>query len=474
MTQVPVALRLSPGNTAHQRRVKTAKTETSRNTSMKLDRECFRNEKISRILLHMAPPVMLAQLIQALYNIIDSFFIGQYSLDGLTALSVIYPIQLLMIAIAVGTGVGINAVVAYYNGLRNYEKADAAAGTGAPLAFVLWVLFSIITWFVLPYYASLQTSSEEVIREVVLYGKIVTVLAPGLFFESMWTKVCQANGDMKTPMYGQILGAIVNIALDPILIFGWFGLPEMGIAGAGIATVIGQAAAAAVVFKKGYRPSPSFSLYPRLLRSIYRAGVPNILMQTAYTVYILGLNIILAGFSDAAVTALGLYYKWQTIFFIPLGALQTCIVPIVSFNFAYGSRTRCYETMKVSTIFGLALMAIGTLCFELIPREMLSLFTDDSSVLDIGTRAFRCIGWSFLPMVLSLTYPVYFEAIDRVLASSMLTILRTVVLFVPLGYLFSRYSLEAFWFTFLVTEIITASAGAVMYYREKRQAAKAG
>lgn len=125
-------------------------------------------------------------------------------------------------------------------------------------------------------------------------------------------------------------------------------------------------------------------------------------MQTAYTVYILGLNIILAGFSDAAVTTLGLYYKWQTIFFIPLGALQTCIVPIVSFNFAYGSRTRCYETMKVSTIFGLALMAIGTLCFELIPREMLSLFTDDSSVLDIGTRAFRCIGWSFLPMVLSL------------------------------------------------------------------------
>ena len=149
-------------------------------------------------------------------------------------------------------------------------------------------------------------------------------------------------------------------------------------------------------------------------------------------------------------------------------------LPIVSFNFAYGSRTRCYETMKVSTIFGLALMAIGTLCFELIPREMLSLFTDDSSVLDIGTWAFRCIGWSFLPMVLSLTYPVYFEAIDRVLASSMLTILRTVVLFVPLGYLFSRYSLEAFWFTFLVTEIITASAGAVMYYREKRQAAKAG
>ena len=441
---------------------------------MKLDRDCFRNEKISRILIHMAPPVMLAQLIQALYNIVDSYFIGQYSLDGLTALSVIYPVQLLMIAIAVGTGVGINAVVAYYNGLRNYEKAEAAAGTGAPLAFALWVSFSLMVWFILPYYAALQTSSPEVIREVVLYGKIVTVLAPGLFFESMWTKVCQANGDMKTPMYGQILGAIVNIVLDPILIFGWCGLPEMGIAGAGIATVIGQAAAAAVVFKKGYCSSPSFSAYPQLLKAIYRAGVPNILMQTAYTVYILGLNIILAGFSDAAITALGLYYKWQTFFFIPLGALQTCIVPIVSFNHAYGSRTRCYETMRASTIFGLALMSIGVLCFELVPGPMLSVFTCDSNVLEIGIWGFRCIGWSFLPMVLSLTYPVYFEAIDKVLASSMLTILRTVVLFVPLGYVLSRFSLEAFWFTFLITEIITTLTGTVMYYREKRQPARAG
>ena len=441
---------------------------------MKLDRDCFRNEKISRILIHMAPPVMLAQLIQALYNIVDSYFIGQYSLDGLTALSVIYPVQLLMIAIAVGTGVGINAVVAYYNGLRNYEKAEAAAGTGAPLAFALWVSFSLMVWFILPYYAALQNSSPEVIREVVLYGKIVTVLAPGLFFESMWTKVCQANGDMKTPMYGQILGAIVNIALDPILIFGWFGLPEMGIAGAGIATVIGQAAAAAVVFKKGYCSSPSFSAYPQLLKAIYRAGVTNILMQTAYTVYILGLNIILAGFSDAAITALGLYYKWQTFFFIPLGALQTCIVPIVSFNHAYGSRTRCYETMRASTIFGLALMSIGVLCFELVPGPMLSVFTSDSNVLEIGIWGFRCIGWSFLPMVLSLTYPVYFEAIDKVLASSMLTILRTVVLFVPLGYVLSRFSLEAFWFTFLITEIITTLTGTVMYYREKRQPARAG
>lgn len=435
--------------------------------SVTLNRDSFRNEKISSILVHMAPPVMLAQLIQALYNIVDSFYIGSYSVRGLTALSVIYPVQLLMIAIAVGTGVGINTRVAYCNGARRYQDAEAAAGTGAPLAIFLWGLFSLITWFVLPPYAAMQTSSSEVVHEVVSYGRIVTVFAPGLFLESMWTKVCQANGDMKTPMIGQILGALTNIVLDSILIFGRLGIPEMGIAGAGTATVVGQAVAAAVVFRKGYRSSPKLSKYPRLLADIYRAGLPNILMQATYTVYILGLNIILAGFSDATVTALGLYYKWQTFFFIPLGALQTCIVPIISFNYAAGDRQRCHETMRVSSRFGLALMTVGLVCFELVPGPLLSVFTKDADVLSIGTWGFRIIGWSFLPMVFSLTYPVYFEAVGRLLTSSLLTLLRTVGLFVPLGYLFSKFGLHMFWLTFPVTELATAIVGAELYRREK-------
>ena len=435
---------------------------------MTLDRDSFRNEKISSILLHMAPPVMLAQLIQALYNIIDSFYIGSYSVRGLTALSLIYPVQLLMIAIAVGTGVGINTRVAYCSGARRYEDAEAAAGTGMPLAIVLWSLFSLIMWFVLPSYAAMQTSSAEVIEDVVSYGRIVTVFAPGLFLESMWTKVCQAVGDMRSPMIGQILGALTNIILDPLLIYGRLGLPEMGIAGAGIATVIGQAVAAAAVFRKGYRPPSKLSQYPRILAEIYRAGLPNILMQATYTVYILGLNMILAGFSDAAVTALGLYYKWQTFFFIPLGALQTCIVPVVSFNYAAGSRDRCQQTMRVSSRFGLALMTVGFLCFELIPGPLLSVFTKDADVLSIGIWGFRLIGWSFFPMVFSLTYPVYFEAVGKSLISSLLTLLRTAGLFVPLGYLFSKFGLHMFWLTFPVTELITALVGVRLYIREKK------
>ena len=197
--------------------------------------------------------------------------------------------------------------------------------------------------------------AEEIIRDVTVYGRIVCVFSFGLFLESVWTKILQANGDMKTPMVAQLLGAVTNILLDPILIFGRFGLPETGIAGAAVATVAGQVVAALVVLRKGFRKSPALRRYPGCIAGIFRLGVPNILMQSAYTFYILGLNLILATFCDEAVTALGLYYKWQTFFFIPLGAMQTCMVPIVSYNYAAGKLARCRKTLSTAVLFGLAL-----------------------------------------------------------------------------------------------------------------------
>ena len=303
--------------------------------------EFFGTEEIGKILLKLAPPVMLAQLIQALYNIIDSLFIGRHSDSGLTALSIIYPIQLLMIALAVGTGVGINTVMAAKLGEGRKKEADEFAGVGTPLAVALWFLFAFICWLIMPAYARMSTNSEAVIHDVILYGRIVCVFSFGLFLESIWTKVLQANGDMKTPMIAQIMGAVTNIILDPLLIFGMFGLPEMGIGGAAVATVAGQIVAAMIVAKKGFRKSPAKEVYLGHIARIFRLGIPNILMQSAYTFYILGLNLILSGFSDQAVTALGLYYKWQTFFFIPLGAMQTCIVPVVSFNYAARNIDRC-------------------------------------------------------------------------------------------------------------------------------------
>lgn len=425
--------------------------------------DLFATEKISKILFRLAPPVMLAQLIQALYNIVDSLFVGRYSDSGLTALSIIYPIQLLMIALAVGTGVGINTAMAARLGVGNRKEADEYAGTGTPLAIALWFLFALICWAIMPYYARMSTSSEAVIRDVTVYGRIVCVFSFGLFLESIWSKVLQSVGDMKTPMTAQIIGAVTNIILDPLLIFGILGLPKMGIAGAAAATVAGQIAAAAVVFKKAFRKPPRRSVYPRCIARIFRLGTPNILMQAAYTFYILGLNLILSLFSDQAVTALGLYYKWQTFFFIPLGAMQTCIVPIISYNYAARNIERCWKTLSNAVVFGLALMALGTVCFILIPTEMLKVFTSDARVIEIGSVGFRFVGISFLPMVTSLIFPVFFQAVGSAFKSSALTVIRTVILFVPLGFLFSRLGLNWFWMTFPVTEVLTSIVGVVFY-----------
>ena len=430
-----------------------------------MESEFFGTERISRILMRLAPPVMLAQLIQALYNIVDSFFVGRFSDTGLTALSIVYPLQLLMIALAVGTGVGINTAMAYFLGTRDRKRSDEAAGISTALSLVMWAVFALLVAVLMPAYARMSTESEAVIADVIVYGRIVCVCSIGLFLESGWTKVLQAEGNMNRPMAAQILGAVTNIVLDPLLIFGLFGLPALGIAGAAIATVAGQIVAAAIVWRGGYRRSPEWALYPALVRRVYRLGIPNILMQSAYTFYILGLNLILSTFSDQAVTALGLYYKWQTFFFIPLGAMQTCIVPVISYNYAAGNLDRCRKTLRESILAGMALMLIGTLCFELIPGPMLRFFSRDAVVIAIGTYGFRWIGPSFLPMVTSLIFPVFFQAVGSAGKSSLLTILRTVVLFVPLGWLFAHWGLHAFWLTYPVTELITTAVG-FLFYRQ--------
>ena len=430
-----------------------------------MESEFFGTERISRILMRLAPPVMLAQLIQALYNIVDSFFVGRFSDTGLTALSIVYPLQLLMIALAVGTGVGINTAMAYFLGTRDRKRSDEAAGISTALSLVMWAVFALLVAVLMPAYARMSTESEAVIADVIVYGRIVCVCSIGLFLESGWTKVLQAEGNMNRPMAAQILGAVTNIVLDPLLIFGLFGLPALGIAGAAIATVAGQIVAAAIVWRGGYRRSPEWALYPALVRRVYRLGIPNILMQSAYTFYILGLNLILSTFSDQAVTALGLYYKWQTFFFIPLGAMQTCIVAVISYNYAAGSLDRCRKTLRESILAGMALMLIGTLCFELIPGPMLRFFSRDAEVIVIGIYGFRWIGPSFLPMVTSLIFPVFFQAVGSAGKSSLLTILRTVVLFVPLGWLFAHWGLHAFWLTYPVTELITTAVG-FLFYRQ--------
>ena len=292
------------------------------------DTEFFRTEKIPKILLQIAPPVMLAQLIQAMYNIVDSFFVGKYSEPALTALSVIYPLQLIIIALAVGTGVGVNTYMARLYAQKMPGQAEETAGTGTLLALGTWFIFAIFSIFCMRPYVLTSANTPEAIESAVIYGQIVCIGSIGAFLEGNWTKVHQSRGNMHRPMVAQTVGALTNIMLDPILIFGLGPVPELGVAGAAYATVCGQVAAAVITSFGGVGRLPERTKMPLYIKQIYWFGYASIIMQALFTVYIVILNAILAGFSDSAVTVLGLYYKMQTFFFIPLMGLQTCIATI--------------------------------------------------------------------------------------------------------------------------------------------------
>ncbi len=428
----------------------------------------FELESTWKVLLKIAPPVTLAQLIQSLYNIVDSFFVGQYSGDGLTALSIIFPVQLIVTAIAVGTGVGVNTQMARYYARGELRKADHTAGTGTVLALVSWFLFALVSCCLMRPYVATSAGSPAAVSYAVTYGVIVCVGSVGVFLESTWSKVHQAGGNMRLPMLAQIAGAATNILLDPILIFGWGPVPALGVAGAAYATVAGQMMAALITVS-GFRRAPKWREMGAYIKKIYRLGYPSIFMQLMYTVYIVALNIILAGFSDEAVTVLGLYYKVQSFFFIPLSGLQTCIVPFLSYTYAQRAYARCKTIITNAILISMGFMLVGVACFELIPRQLLGIFSDNLQVLAIGERAFHIIGLSFLPAVLSLILPVFFQAIGGAVPSVLLSLTRQIFCLIPIFWLLAKIGLDYTWFAFPIAEVITGSLGIGLYLYQLRK-----
>lgn len=428
----------------------------------------YGTESIGKVLLKIAPPVMLALLIQALYNIVDSFFVGKYSEHGLTALSVVYPIQLIAIALAVGTGVGVNTLMARYYAEKRDSAANGAAGCGFVISIAMWAVFALLSFFFMRLFAEISAKDPQAVEYAVTYGKIVCIGSIGLFCESIFTKVHQAEGNMTLPMAAQICGAVCNILLDPIMIFGLFGFPEMGVAGAGIATVCGQVIAAVITGIKGLRRPPAFHTIPFYAKNIFILGYPSILMQSLYTVYILVLNIILAGFCDEAVTVLGLYYKIQSFFFIPLTGLQTCIVPIISYNYAMENYSRVRRTVAIAIGITAGFMLVGTACFELIPVQLLGIFSNSQKVFEIGRIALRIIGISFVPATFSLMLPVFFQAIGNAAPSVLLTLSRQIFCLIPIFFLMSLIGLNYAWIAFPAAETITGTIGILLYIKQIR------
>lgn len=436
--------------------------------------ELLGKESIGRLLLRLAPPIMLAQLIQGIYNIVDSFFIGRYSGEGLTALSVIFPLQLIICALAVGTGVGVNTYMSRLYAQGEAARARKAAGMGLLLALGTWALFALLSLAVMRPYAMTGARSPRAIEDAVTYGSIVCAGSIGCFLESMFSKIHQSRGNMRLPMLAQIAGAVVNILLDPLLIFGGLGLPALGVAGAALATVVGQAVAALITARGAlYRP-PHPREWGGHVRPIYLLGYASILMQALYTVYIFILNAILATFLDEAVTVLGLYYKLQAFFFLPINGLQVCIVPLLSYNYTQKAYKRCEKIMLYSFAFALALMALGLICFVFFPLPLLRLFSNSTAVLAIGKIAFPRIGCGFLFAVFALILPVFFQAIGRGVHSLMLSLCRQILCLPTLFFIFSLFSLELTWVAFPISEGISGALGLLLYIRTLRHWRKDG
>ena len=421
---------------------------------------------IGRLLLKLSPPVMLALLIQSIYNIVDSYFVAQYSLSGLTALSIIFPIQLLMTALGTGTGTGLNILISRMDGNGDTARQRDVVKSGLYLGIWNFLIFTCIGMLLIGSYYTISSNQAEVRAEGVQYAQIIFLGSFGLFMESNCTKLLQAKGNMVTPMLAQVAGAVINLVFDPIFIFGLFGAPELGVAGAAIATIMGQWAAMLITLKAVFRTYDVRGTFRfKDCIQIYQSGFPSIIMQSLYTLYIVGLNLILKQFTEDAVTVLGIYYKLQTFFFIPLMGLQQVIVPVISFNYGAHDNKRVNDTLRYSILISCGVMALGTFIFMAFPKELISIFAGSTPILNIGTPALRIISVSFLPASLAMMFTVYFQGIDKGKCSVFITVLRQIILLVPLAWLFHFAGLNYVWLTFPVTESIAMCCCCFLYHR---------
>ena len=417
-------------------------------------------------LIKLSLPVMFSLLIQSIYNIADSYFVARYSSDGLAALSLIYPIQLFMTALATGTGSGLGLLVSHMDGQKAGGSSEmtrerhALIASGLFLGIFNYLIFTLTAMWGICGYFSISSGQQAVRESGLQYAHIVFLFSFGLFAEANATKLLQAKGNTVLPMLAQIAGAVLNIFLDPILIYGLFGLPAMGIRGAAVATVLGQWLAMFIVILPVFRRFPVFSgrVLPAECIRIYRAGLPAIAMQSLNTLYIVGLNLVLKQFSESAVLVLGIYYKLQTFFFIPLMGLQQVILHLISFYHGAEQPQRERQVLVCSIKLSLAVMFTALGAFMIAPEGLLSIFTAEPAVLSIGGTGLRIISLSFPFAALGMMYTVYFQSAGRGKTSLLVTVLRQVVLLVPLAWLFHYKGLTFVWFTFPVTEIFVAAA----------------
>ena len=433
-----------------------------------------------KLLMNMALPMIASMLVQALYNVVDSIFVSQVSESAVTALSLAFPIQNMQIGFAVGIGVGVNSLLSKSLGERNQEAANRAAGNGLILMLIVTVLFMAFGLFgVRPYY-EMQSTVRETVEGGIAYSKICCILTVGVFLSILGERLLQSTGRTVYTMITQSTGAIINIILDPILIHGWFGAPAMGIAGAAVATVIGQWAAAALVWFFNFKFNPEVQLglrYLRLegktVRQILTVGVPSIVMNGIGSVMNFGMNQILQGFTETATGVFGVYFKLQSFFFMPLFGLNNAAISIIAFNYGAKKPQRITKTLKIACAVAFGLMMAGFLAFQLVPDVLLGLFNPSDAFLSIGRAALRTISWSFPVAAFCVVLGASFQALGNGIYTTITSLCRQMLVLLPVAYLLSLTGdVEKVWLSFLVAEV--ASAAATFYffrriYREKIQ-----
>lgn len=422
-----------------------------------------------RLLLTMSVPAILSMLIQAFYNVIDSIFVAQLGENALTAISLVFPVQMLLVAVGVGTGVGINSLIARRLGERNVDSADDAATHGFILAVVNWIVFAVFGLFFVKPFLSAFSDSTPVIEYGAQYLSIITVFSLFLMIQLNIEKILQATGNMVLPMICSLAGAIVKIVLNPLLVFGLLGAPELGISGAAIATVVGNFVAMTLgltlLIGRTHEVSirfKGFRLKAQTLKDIYIVGVPAIAMQSIGSVMVAGLNGILIQYSQAAVAVLGVYFRLQNFIFMPVFGMMQGAMPIFGFNFGAKKKDRLLRSFNWTMLFSASLMLTGTIIFMIFPVAFMELFNASDEMMSIGVRALRILSLCFVPAAFGITNSTLFQALGHGILSLLVSLLRQLILILPLAWLIGHYiGLDAIWFSFPLAECFAIIASAL-------------
>lgn len=431
---------------------------------------------LNRLLIGMAGPMIISQLLLALYNIVDSVFVARLCEDALTAVSLAYPIQVLILAIGVGTGVGVNAMLSRCLGAKDRQGADSAARNGIFLAACSYVVFLLVGLFFSRGFYTVQTDSPIIVGYGYDYLSVICIASFGTFGQMIYERLLQSTGKTGLSMVTQGVGAIVNIILDPILIFGLLGCPRMEVRGAALATVIGQCVSAVLAVYFCYRKNPEvdcrmrgFRPDGRTLGRICRVGVPAIFMQAISSIMNFGMNQVLLAFTSTATAVFGIYFKAQAIIFQPVFGITNAMAPIVAYNYGAGKRRRIYGVMKLAWLYAAVLMLIGTVLFETAPGFILSLFSASESMLAIGIPALRIIGAHFVPAAFCIVTISTISALGKSVYSLIISFCRQLLVLLPAGYLLGRIGgLHAVWWSYIVAECASVLTSAICLRRVNR------